>query len=387
MLGAEVGIALTQGDTLPRILQRCTEALVKYLDAALTRIWTFNETENVLELQASGGIYTHIDGSHSRIPLGSFKIGFIAKERKPHLTNSVIGDPRIHDQEWAKQERMVAFAGYPLIVEDRLVGVVAMFARQPLSDFALKALASVADSIALGIERKQVEEAMKRYAMELEESNRMKELFTDIMHHDLLNPLNTANGFIELLKEDETISRKKAYLETIERSLVKGMELIDNAMKYLKFESLKSIELEELDLKMVIGEAIENLTPLALRAGMSIENNILDNMPAKANKIIEDIFSNLISNAIKHAQKGKRIVIDSKDEGNFWLIKVVDFGAGIKDADKKLIFERFERRDKMGVKGSGLAIARKIVELHNGRIWVEDNPEGGAVFVVEIPKS
>jgi PAS domain S-box-containing protein len=389
MLGAEVGIALTQGDTLPRILQRCTEALVQYLDAAFARIWTFNQAQNVLDLQASAGIYTHIDGSHSRIPLGSFKIGFIAKERKPHLTNSVIGDPRIHDQEWAKQEGMVAFAGYPLIVEDRLVGVVAMFARQPLSDFALKALSSVADSIALGIEHKQVEDAMKRYAMELEESNRMKELFADIMHHDLLNPLNTANGFIELLKETETISMKKAYLETIERSLVKGMELIDSAMKYSKFESLESIELDELDLKMVIGEAIENLTPLAVKAGMSIENNILDNMPANANKIIEDIFTNLISNAIKHAQKGKRIVVDSKDEGNFWLIRVLDFGAGIKDANKKLIFERFQREEKKGVKGSGLglAIVRKIVELHNGRVWVEDNPEGGAIFIVEIPKS
>jgi len=121
---------------------------------------------------------------------------------------------------------------------------------------------------------------------------------------------------------------------------------------------------------------------------MSIENNILDNMPAKANKIIEEIFTNLISNAIKHAQKGKRIVVDSKDEGNFWLIRVLDFGAGIKDANKKLIFERFQREEKKGVKGSGLglAIVGKIVELHNGRIWVEDNPEGGAVFVVEIPK-
>jgi len=389
MLGAEVGIALTQGDTLPRILQRCTEALVKYLDAALARIWTFNQAQNVLELQASAGIYTHIDGSHSRIPLGSFKIGFIAKERKPHLTNSVIGDPRIHDQEWAKQEGMVAFAGYPLIVEDRIVGVVAMFARQPLSDFALKALASVADSIALGIERKQVEEAMKRYAMELEESNSLKKLFIDIMHHDLLNPLTTANGFIELLKENETISLKKTYLETIERNLVQGMELINSAMNFSKFERLKSIELEELDLNLVIGEAIENLTPLVERAGMSIENKILDNMPANANKIIEEIFTNLISNAIKHAQKGKRIVVDSKDEGNFWLIRVLDFGAGIKDANKKLIFERFQREEKKGVKGSGLglAIVGKIVELHNGRIWVEDNPEGGAVFVVEIPKS
>ena len=111
-------------------------------------------------------------------------------------------------------------------------------------------------------------------------------------------------------------------------------------------------------------------------------------MPTRANKIIEDVFANLISNAIKYASQGKRVVVDGKERHDLWTIRVVDFGAGIKDADKKLVFERFQRRNKMGVKGSGLglAIARKIVELHKGRIWVEDNPEGGAVFIVEIPK-
>ena len=86
---------------------------------------------DVLELQASAGLYTHLDGPHSRVPVGQYKIGLIAQERKPHLTNTVVGDPRVSDQEWAQREGMVAFAGYPLIVEDRLVGVMAMFARHP----------------------------------------------------------------------------------------------------------------------------------------------------------------------------------------------------------------------------------------------------------------
>jgi signal transduction histidine kinase len=91
---------------------------------------------------------------------------------------------------------------------------------------------------------------------------------------------------------------------------------------------------------------------------------------------------------VKYAPKGKRIIIDSIDTGEFWRIRVIDFGEGISDADKPRIFDRFLRIEKKGVKGSGLglAIAERIVELHKGRIWVEDNPEGGAVFVVEIPK-
>ena len=74
-------------------------------------------------------MYTHLDGPHSRVPVGKYKIGLIAQERKPHLTNAVVGDPRVSDQEWAQREGMVAFAGYPLVVDDRLVGVMAMFAR------------------------------------------------------------------------------------------------------------------------------------------------------------------------------------------------------------------------------------------------------------------
>ena len=159
---ADVGITLTQNHTLPATLQNCTYAVVRHLDAAFARIWTLNEQENVLELQASAGIYTHIDGAHSRVVVGEFKIGLIAKDRQPHLTNTVTEDPRVSDREWAAREGMVAFAGYPLIVDDQLLGVIAMFARHELNESTLIALASIADAIALGIKRKQTEEALAR---------------------------------------------------------------------------------------------------------------------------------------------------------------------------------------------------------------------------------
>nr|WP_228057388.1 PAS domain S-box protein [Tychonema sp. LEGE 07203] len=157
---ADVGIALTQNQSLPATLQQCTDAVVRHLDAALARIWTLNEQENVLEMQASSGIYTHINGAHSRIAVGEFKVGLIARERKPHITNSVETDTLVGDKEWASREGMVAFAGYPLIVDNQLVGVIVMFARQELQESILIALASSVDAIALGIKRKQTEEAL-----------------------------------------------------------------------------------------------------------------------------------------------------------------------------------------------------------------------------------
>ena len=159
-LNASVGEALVEGNGLEAMLQRCAEALVENLHGAFARIWTLNPQGDVLELRASAGLYTHLDGPHSRVPVGKYKIGLIAQERKPHLTNAVVGDPRVGDQEWARREGMVAFAGYPLVVDDRLVGVMAMFARQPLSETTLEAMASVADEIAVGIERKVGEERL-----------------------------------------------------------------------------------------------------------------------------------------------------------------------------------------------------------------------------------
>lgn len=166
-LSADIGCALTKEGDLRGILNACAEALVRHLDVAFARIWTVNVAEDVLELQASAGMYTRIDGSHSRVPVGKFKIGLIASEREPHVTNAVIGDPLVHDQEWAEREGMVAFAGHPLTIEDKLVGVMAMFARNPLTEVTLKALAAVSNEIAIGIERKLGEEGLRRLNREL----------------------------------------------------------------------------------------------------------------------------------------------------------------------------------------------------------------------------
>jgi PAS domain S-box-containing protein len=161
-LCADVSAALAEHHApLQSMLQKSAEALVRHLDAAFARIWTLNPKESLLELQASAGMYTHLNGSHSRVPVGELKIGLIAKERQPHLTNDLVNDPRISNQAWARENGMVAFAGYPLLVEDRVIGVMAMFARHPLTEDTVEAIATVAAPIAQGIERKRAEEALR----------------------------------------------------------------------------------------------------------------------------------------------------------------------------------------------------------------------------------
>jgi PAS domain S-box-containing protein len=162
VLHAEVSAAVSESEKpAGEMLQICAAAVVRRLDAAFARIWLLNTETKVLELAASAGLYTHLDGAHARIPLGSLKIGRIAAVQKPHLTNNVQTDERVSDKEWAQREGMIAFAGYPLLVEGRTVGVIAMFARQSLETDAIEALESVAPIIAQGIERKRTEDTLR----------------------------------------------------------------------------------------------------------------------------------------------------------------------------------------------------------------------------------
>ena len=163
-LRADIHAAFCAGSetALQTMPQRSAEAVVRHLDAAFARIWTLNDRQKLLELQASAGLYTRLDGEHARVPVGKLKIGLIAEERKPHLTNDLLNDICISHPDWAKQERMVSFAGYPLLVEGHLVGVVAMFARRYLAPDTLEALEAVADTIAQGIERKRAEKRLAR---------------------------------------------------------------------------------------------------------------------------------------------------------------------------------------------------------------------------------
>ncbi len=164
---ADVSLAFGQQESLEAILHECAESIVRHLDAAFARIWTLSHDGSMLELRASAGLYTHLNGAHSRIPVGQLKIGKIALEQKHVLTNDIINDPRINDKTWAANQGMSSFAGYPLLVGTRTLGVVAMFSRKPLTTGTAEALASIADLIAHGIERKHTEDKLRESERDL----------------------------------------------------------------------------------------------------------------------------------------------------------------------------------------------------------------------------
>ncbi|WP_020675911.1 ATP-binding protein [Geopsychrobacter electrodiphilus] len=161
-LGAEIGRILTRGGDLHGTLQACTQALVEHTETVFGRIWIVSENDpELLELRASAGLYTRIDGRHCHKRIGESKVGLIARDRRPILSNNLMGDPLFTDQEWICQEGIVGFAGYPLVVKERLVGVTGFFSKKPITATVQASIASVADTIAVGIERHRAEDALQ----------------------------------------------------------------------------------------------------------------------------------------------------------------------------------------------------------------------------------
>lgn len=160
-LGAGIGKALTMSGSLDETLQRCAELLVLHTGAAAGRIWTVDAKDpQVLEIRASAGSSSRSDVPQRRKRVGEPMVGRIADERRPYLSNDVAGEPALADLSWIEREGIAAFAGYPLLVGDRLVGVVALFFKKPTTQAVLSAIATVADEIAVGIDRQRAVDAL-----------------------------------------------------------------------------------------------------------------------------------------------------------------------------------------------------------------------------------
>ncbi len=186
-LRADISMALARKFTLPGVLQKCAQAITDRLCVAFTHIWLLQGDE--LLLTASTSLDTQLDGPHSRVRVGALLVGRIAEQRQPHLNNDVQNDPSFGDPDWARREGLVAFAGYPLLVEDRLIGVMALFSKTPLTPDTDRALGSVADVIAQGIERKRIEQEREQL-LEREQAARMQAEATALLHRSVEEQLS-----------------------------------------------------------------------------------------------------------------------------------------------------------------------------------------------------
>jgi signal transduction histidine kinase len=230
----------------------------------------------------------------------------------------------------------------------------------------------------------------KKEKSQLEASNGLKDLFTDIMRHDLLNPVNVIRGFSDMLYAEETDAKKKESLKMICAQADHLNAMIGSAAKLAKLESYEDMEFKVQDIGLILHKVVDSLSPEFSKKGIHLVYENGTGYFSKLNDVIEDVFSNIISNSLKYSPEGSTIYLSVQDNDKFWKIMVTDQGDGIPDDVKPFVFDRFRRADKKGIKGSGLglAIVKRIVDIHKGSVGIEDNPEGkGSVFWVMLEKA
>lgn len=238
--GAEIGLALTRRDTLNAILERCAAAMVQYLNAGLAQVSVLPPGQKVFEPRATAGPLAPPAGSKQSLPTVDLDLAPLA-EGKPVCIRQVLKDPRVSDQAWLQEHNVVAYAAFPLALEDKLVGLMSIFSQQHMSEQVTQEMGSVANGIALCIERKHAEEALDRseikYRAVVESIKEVIFQLDEFGHWTFLNPAWTAITGFAVEPTLGTFFLDYLHAEDRERSRQVFLRLLDRQLDYCRYET------------------------------------------------------------------------------------------------------------------------------------------------------
>ena len=236
----------------------------------------------------------------------------------------------------------------------------------------------------------RAEEALARKAAELQRSNAELEQFAYVASHDLQEPLQVVAGYLELLTDRHGAGLSDDARALIDRAVAathRMDDLIRDLLRYARVGTDAHAS-EQVDLQALVGDALHDLQRAIQFAEATVEVGELPTV--EGNRVLlSQLLQNLVGNAIKfRSEEPPNIRIDARRDGADWVVTVTDNGIGFPPERAEQLFDMFERlhsKDEYPGTGIGLAIARKIVDRHGGRIWAESNPGGGATFGFTLP--
>jgi len=226
---------------------------------------------------------------------------------------------------------------------------------------------------------------------DLERSNKDLEQFAYVASHDLQEPLRMVSSYTQLLAqhyEGRLDEKAKKFMNYAVDGAVRMQRLINHLLTYSRIGT-QGKPLETTDTHAMLGEAIRNLATLIEEKHAIITNDALPTVMADASHLMQ-VFQNLISNAIKfQGENVPHIHVSAQDKGLEWVFSIRDNGIGIEKqyADRVfVIFQRLHTRQEYPGTGIGLAVCKRIVERHGGRIWFESEPSKGSAFLFTMSK-
>ncbi|WP_332897150.1 PAS domain S-box protein [Haladaptatus sp. CMSO5] len=264
-------------------------------------------------------------------------------------------------------------------------------AQQSFTEEDVSFVQSVANILAEAIERHRYQDELEALIEELKESNERLEQFAYIASHDLQEPLRMVSNYLQLIERRYSDTLDEDAREFIEFA-VDGAErmraMINDLLRYSRVDT-ETEPFEPTASEAVVERVLSNLQMQIEQTGIEVTVESLPTVIADRNQL-EQVFQNLLSNAIKYrSDEAPRVEIDVTERETDWLFAISDNGIGIAADRQERIFEVFRRlhsREEYPGTGIGLALCRKIVERHDGRIWVESTPGEGSTFYFTLPR-
>jgi signal transduction histidine kinase/CheY-like chemotaxis protein len=290
----------------------------------------------------------------------------------------------------------VSTAVLPLLVEGAPAGVLRFDFSVPVNfDSEYTALlVSVAQHCTQALDRARLYEAEQRARADAEEANRHKDEFLSIVSHELRSPLNAVLGWAAMLQKDTSDKALTARaVQSIHDNAARQARLIDDLLDVSRIVAGRtSLDLQEIDLGALIIGVVESFIPVAATSDVELGVPQLPSAVVMGDpRRLEQVFFNLLANALKFTEPGGRIDIVAALVNSHVDVRVHDTGIGIEPEFLPYVFEPFRQANSTttrnhGGLGLGLSIAKQLVDAHNGTIRVEsDGPGKGTTFIVGLP--
>jgi two-component system, NtrC family, sensor kinase len=396
----EVSQAVSSTLDLQTVLTTIVARAAQLSGADAGSIYEYDEATQELSRRAVHNMEAEILARpDQRFRRGEGALGQAVERREPvqyaDISDSTLYDSKVRDLLLRFGYR--ALLAVPLLREDQIIGALVVNRKTPgeFSPETVELLTTFATQSALAIQNARLFREIEDKSRQLEAASHHKSEFLANMSHELRTPLNAIIGFSEVLTErmfGELNEKQDEYLRDIYASGQHLLSLINDILDLSKIEAGRmELEVADFDLPAAIDNALMLVRERAGRRGITLGHSVderLGQIRGDERKV-KQVLLNLLSNALKFTPEGGRIDVHAVPRNGVAEISVADTGIGIAPEDQEAVFEEFRQvgtaDKKVEGTGLGLALSRKFIELHGGRISVESEVGKGSTFAFTLP--